>query len=104
MPVSQCEMKCDNAIELWTAFSFQNAKFGFASDFDVRDSDLDSELHASALSFPSRFIDEMNPIPQSSPTMSRLLGIWLALATATLATFGQTNPPVQTRELSLQDC
>jgi outer membrane protein len=36
--------------------------------------------------------------------MRRLLGICLALVIATLATRGQTNPPVNSRQLSLQDC
>ncbi len=36
--------------------------------------------------------------------MIRPLGILLALMTATLAAFGQTNASVQSRELSLQDC
>jgi len=46
----------------------------------------------------------MNRIPQSSRTMRRLLGILLALTTATMACFGQTNAPGKVRELSLQDC
>jgi outer membrane protein TolC len=36
--------------------------------------------------------------------MRRLLGICLAVVTATLAARGQTNPPVNSRQLSLQDC
>ena len=36
--------------------------------------------------------------------MRRLLGIFLALLTAGWAAFGQTNPAVNVRELSLQDC
>jgi outer membrane protein TolC len=36
--------------------------------------------------------------------MRRLLGICLAFVTATLAAAGQTNPPVNGRQLSLQDC
>jgi outer membrane protein TolC len=36
--------------------------------------------------------------------MTRLLGICLALMTANLAAFGQTNAPGKVRELSLQDC
>jgi outer membrane protein TolC len=36
--------------------------------------------------------------------MRRLLGICLAVLTTALAVLGQTNPPPNTRELSLQDC
>jgi outer membrane protein TolC len=36
--------------------------------------------------------------------MRRLLGICLAVLTTTLATLGQTNPPANSRQLSLQDC
>jgi len=36
--------------------------------------------------------------------MRRLFGICLAFVTATLAALGQTNPPANSRELSLQDC
>jgi outer membrane protein TolC len=36
--------------------------------------------------------------------MRRLLGICLAVLTATLAALGQTNPPPNARQLSLQDC
>src|SRR5436305_4532755 len=46
----------------------------------------------------------MNRIPQSSPTMRRLFGIFLALMTATLAALGQTNASANVRELSLQEC
>src|SRR6266481_9294347 len=53
---------------------------------------------------PHALFDEMNRIPQSSPTMRRLLGICLAIVTTTLATLGQTNPPVNSRQLFLQDC
>src|ERR1043165_2418166 len=49
-------------------------------------------------------IDEMNRIPQSSPTMRRLLGILLALTTVTLAAMGQTNTSANVRQLSLQEC
>jgi outer membrane protein TolC len=36
--------------------------------------------------------------------MRRLLGICLAVVTASFAARGQTNPPVNSRQLSLQDC
>jgi outer membrane protein TolC len=69
-------------------------EFGFVSNFEFRISNV----------LPHALFDEMNPIPHSSPTMRRPLGILLALMAATLAVFSQTNPPANSRELSLQDC
>src|SRR5690242_2231884 len=72
------------------------------SSFELR---ISTVIPLSQLCLSSHALfDEMNRIPQSSPTMRRLLGICLAMVTVTLAALGQTNPPANSRQLSLQDC